>query len=283
MASAGLQQRTPAWHAARKGKLTASNVGAALGLCPWTSRNQAYQRAMGLDKFQGKAFSEMKGLREQTNFIKAVLGTGNEATRWGTNHESDGILAYTAHTGNVVNNTGLHVHKHSSWLAGSPDGLIGLEGLLEVKCPYYRKRDGSRLHKEIPMHYYMQMTLCLEVCERQWCDFISWSPEGYEIYRLTRDTELHELMMPHYLKFFAAMQRMATCPPGQSKEEKDSIFEAVTQSMKTHINYDYWRRVDTEVAPPTPEEESDDESPKRRKLDDFSSCETENDGASEAQ
>ena len=101
MASANLQQRTPAWHAARKGKLTASNLGSALGLCPWTSRQQAYNRAMGLERF-----------------------VGNDATRWGTNNEANGILAYSAHTGNVVENTGLHVHPHTSWLAGSPDGLI---------------------------------------------------------------------------------------------------------------------------------------------------------------
>lgn len=55
MASASLQQRTPAWHAARKGKLTASNIGAAVGLCPWTSRQTAFNRAMGLERFMGKA------------------------------------------------------------------------------------------------------------------------------------------------------------------------------------------------------------------------------------
>ena len=236
MASASLQQRTPAWHAARRGKLTASNVGAALGLCTWTTRLEAYNRAMGLDTF-----------------------TGNVATDWGTGNESNGILAYSAHTGNLVDDTGLHVHKYTSWLAGSPDGLIGSEGLLEVKCPYWKRKGGSRLHASVPPHYYMQMNLCLEATEREWCDFITWAPEGYKIYRVSRDKDLHDTMMPHYLKFFSAMQRMAKCPPPQSADEKLEIEQAVKQSMATHINYTFWDRSELELPPPSPEPDFDDE------------------------
>jgi putative phage-type endonuclease len=238
MACASLQQRTPAWHAARRGKLTASNVGAALGLCPWTTRQQAFNRAMGLERF-----------------------VGNDATRWGVANEPNGILAYSAHTGNVVDNTGLHVHKATSWLAGSPDGLVGTEGMLEVKCPFWRKKDGTRVHKEVPSHYYLQINLCLEAAEREWCDFISWSPEGYAIYRITRDNDLHEFLMPHYLKFFAAMQRMATSPPVLGADEKKSLTEAVEASMAQHIDYKFWRNVDASVAPPSPPHDLDaDES-----------------------
>ena len=268
MASACLQQRTPAWHAARRGKLTASNIGAAVGMCPWTSRQQAFNRAMGIDRFQGKAFNAALG-REQLPphaLHRILCGAGNDATRWGTAHESDGILAYSAHTGNLVDNTGLHVHPTHSWLAGSPDGLVGTEGLIEVKCPYYRKRDGTRVHKEIPAYYYLQMNLCLEATERQWCDFISWTPEGYAIYRVTRDKELHEMLMPHYLKFFAAMQRMAKTPPAMSTEEKEAITSCVTESMATHVNYNFWSGVDVHDTPPSPERDDGEPSPKRQKV-----------------
>jgi putative phage-type endonuclease len=233
MASASLLQRTPAWHAARKGKLTASNIGAAIGLCPWTSRNTAFARAMGLDSF-----------------------AGNDATQWGTLNEPNGILAYSAHTGNLVENTGLHVHPATSWLAGSPDGLVGTEGLLEVKCPYWRRRDGSRVHKEVPAHYYMQVNLCLECANREWCDFISWTPEGYRIYRITRDRDLHELLMPQYLKFFAAMQRMAKAPPPMSAEDKAQIVDVVQRSMDAHIDYHFWDRAELLQSPPSPEPDS---------------------------
>ena len=117
-----LEQRTPEWYEARRGKLTASNVGAALGQVSYTSRAEAYRRALGTDTF-----------------------TGNDATRWGVLHEADGILAYTKLTGADVTATGLHTHEKFPWLAGSPDGLVGEEGLIEVKCPYYYRRDGSGL------------------------------------------------------------------------------------------------------------------------------------------
>ncbi len=239
MATASLQQRTPAWHAARRGKLTASNVGAALGLCPWTSRKTAFNRAMGLDRF-----------------------VGNDATRWGVENEQNGILAYMSHTGNLVEATGLHVHPTASWLAGSPDGLIGTEGLLEVKCPYWRKRDtGSRLHSSVPSHYYLQMNLCLEITKRAWCDFISWAPEGYVIFRVHRDNDLHEQLLPHYLKFFAAMQRMANAPPVLSDDDNTFIKTVVADSMERSIDMKFWANVDPSAVPPSPErgEEEDEE------------------------
>lgn len=263
---ASLQQRTPAWHAARKGKLTASNIGAAIGLCPWTSRQQAFQRATGRDKFNGERFNKATGRdKAKVNTFRRILcGAGNDATRHGTTHESDGILAYTAHTGNLVDNTGLHVHPGATWLAGSPDGLIGTEGLLEVKCPYYFKKDGTRVHKEIPPHYYMQMNLCMEATNRAWCDYISWAPEGYAIYRVTRDRELHEMLMPHYLKFFAAIQREAVAAPPQSAADKEFIRESVRASMDKHISYNYWKNVDTTDTPPEPDE-IEEPPPKRRR------------------
>ena len=104
---ANLQQRSAAWHIARRGKLTASNLGASLGLVSYTSRKVAYSRALGLDKFQG-----------------------NDATQWGNDNEMNGILAYQAKTGNLVAPTGLHVHRDYDWLAGSPDGFVGERGMI---------------------------------------------------------------------------------------------------------------------------------------------------------
>lgn len=223
---ATLQQGSPEWHEARKGKLTASNVGAALGLCLWTSRKVAFNRAMGLDTFEG-----------------------NDATRWGSENETNALLAYTIHTGNLVEKTGLHVHKNTPWLAGSPDGLVGTEGMVEAKCPYWKKQ----VHFEVPLYYYMQMNLCLECADREWCDYISWTPNAYKIIRVTRDRSLHDYVLQHYSNFFAAMSRGADGPPVMRKGDLKVIRERVEESVRLHVNSGYWQNVDCEVPPPTPE------------------------------
>ena len=107
---AHLQQRTQPWFAARKGKLTASNLGGLLGLCSWCSRQETYNRLTGKTKFEG-----------------------NDATQWGTDNEQNAINDYQTCTGNIVEPSGLHVHSSYMWLAGSPDGLVGEEGMNEVK------------------------------------------------------------------------------------------------------------------------------------------------------
>ena len=38
------------------------------------------------------------------------------------------------------------------------DGLVGTEGMVEAKCPYWKKQ----VHFEIPLYYYMQINLCLD-------------------------------------------------------------------------------------------------------------------------
>jgi putative phage-type endonuclease len=227
MTTATLQQGSPEWHAARKGKLTASNVGAALGLCSWTSRKVAYERAIGTDTFEG-----------------------NEATRWGTANEPNALAAYSAHTCNLVELTGLHVHKHADWLAGSPDGLIGTEGMVEAKCPYWSKTP----HQTIPLYYYLQINLCLECADREWCDFISWTPGAYKVIRVTRDRDLHEnLWGTHYALFYEAMLD-GTGPPKLSKLSKENIREMVEESRYAHMDTGFWDGVETRALPPTPDD-----------------------------
>jgi hypothetical protein len=149
---------------------------------------------------------------------------GNDATRWGSNNEPNAILAYSAHTGNLVEKTGLHVHEHTPWLAGSPDGL----------------------------YYYMQINLCLECANREWCDYISWTPDAYKVIRVTRDRDLHERMLPHYSNFFAAMSRGADGPPVVRKGELQVIREQVEASVRAHVDPSFWQSVHPNAAPPTP-------------------------------
>ena len=128
--------------------------------------------------------------------------------------------------------------------------------MVEAKCPYWKKQ----VHFEVPLYYYMQMNLCLECTGREWCDYISWTPEAYKIIRVTRDRTLHELMLPHYSNFFAAMSRGAEAPPTLSKRELQEIRAHVEASMHSHVDADYWVYVNLDARLPTPEDSDEPEA-----------------------
>ena len=77
------------------------------------------------------------------------------------------IRAYESLTGHNVCATGLWCHPKISWLGASPDGLIGQDGVLEIKCPVYR------IHDSVPKHYMPQVQAEMEMTARSWCDFVS--------------------------------------------------------------------------------------------------------------
>jgi len=142
------------------------------------------------------------------------------------------------------------VHKHADWLAGSPDGLIGTEGIVEAKCPYWSKTP----HQTIPLYYYLQINLCLECADREWCDFISWTPGAYKVIRVTRDRDLHGVLTStHYAQFYRAMCD-GDGPPKFAKGEKEMIREMVEESRNAHMDTGFWDRVETRALPPTLED-----------------------------
>ena len=151
--------------------------------------------------------------------------TGNVATQWGTDNEPNGILEYSCTTKNNVVATGFHVHKALGWLGGSPDGFVGEDGMIEVKCPYSRK-----VQKEVPLHYYAQINGLLEITGRQWCDFVSWTPEEVCIIRIKANHVAFDWLLNHsYINFFKDVVNK-TDPPKRSKKEL-----AILQAQVQHL------------------------------------------------
>ena len=241
-------QRSEEWFKSRRGKITASNLGALLGLVSFCKRQTAYDRIMGTDSATSKSI----------------------ACEWGIQNEDNGIMHYMSTTANSVSTTGLHVHPHINWLAGSPDGLVGSEGMIEVKCPYWPKRNtSSRVHKTIPVYYYVQMNALLEIMDRQWCDYICWCPEGAVIYRVYRDNETFQYLQQFYAQIYAAVLNLCPSPPPISTFERNDILARIETGMERFVDYHYWSNAPTSN-PPTCEDISEDEErpAKRQKLSD---------------
>lgn len=181
-------QRSPEWFKEREGKLTASNFGQAAGLGPG-SRQQLWRRLLKLEHFHG-----------------------NEATDWGEKYEPVALAEYAAlDPGLDIHMDGFVRHKDYEWLGGSPDFLVGASGMGEIKCPY-----SQIVYAEIPPHYMAQMQGLMQVCDRDWCDFVVWTPEVMSVQRVHRSNEYWDWLHLHIADFWSWV--VAQIEPPRSKK-----------------------------------------------------------------
>lgn len=111
-----------------------------------------------------------------------------EPTEWmqrGTELEGDARVWYEASRFTTVEQVGFVVSEYG--YGCSPDGLVD-GGLLEIKAPKPSTHIGYVLDGKLPATYKPQVQGQMLVCEREWCDFVSWLP-GSEplVIRVERD------------------------------------------------------------------------------------------------
>jgi hypothetical protein len=67
--------------------------------------------------------------------------------------------------------------QHPTLEAGaSPDGMVGEDGILEIKCPMGSTHTETLMTQDIPSKYIPQVQFQLLVTGRKWCDFVSYNP-----------------------------------------------------------------------------------------------------------
>jgi len=178
-----MEQRTPEWHLARKGRVTGSAVGAILGLAPYATRADIL-RSM-VRQYHGAP----------SEFV------GGPHIEWGVNNEPGAIWQYEMETGNKVEPAGFVPFE--DWMGASPDGYLGSDGLLEVKCPYSLRGGGEFKSIADQPHYYAQIQVQLYCTGRQWCDFYQWAPHGSKIERVYLSQDWLNENMPILRQFHA--------------------------------------------------------------------------------
>ena len=111
---------------------------------------------------------------------------------WGTKTEPEARNAYRETVFEEVNEVGFIPHPSIIDAGASPDGLVGDDGLVEIKCPESHTHIGYFLDGNVPEKYTHQMQWQMACTGRQWCDFVSYDPrcpEGLRLFvkRLDRD------------------------------------------------------------------------------------------------
>lgn len=213
-----MQQRSAEWLEARKGRITGSRVGAILGLSPYATRNDV-MREMVRDYF---------GAEKEF--------TGNAATEYGTDREEAARADFMLSTGAEVQEVGLLVHPVYEWLAASPDGLIGEDSGIEIKCPYSGK---LKPLAEQP-HYEAQIQLCMEITNRDSWVYYAWTDGKDHMEIVSRDKEWFSLVLPNLQAFMAEFEAIvadeAKAAPYLAPLEKDlSDDEQWRQAAKAYL------------------------------------------------
>ena len=98
------------------------------------------------------------------------------AMQWGTDTEPQARSAYGFQYGVEVDQIAFVDHPKIAMSGASPDGLVGDEGLLEIKCPQTATHIDMLLTGKIDGKYITQMQWQMACTGRKWCDFVSFDP-----------------------------------------------------------------------------------------------------------
>ncbi|KAL1471063.1 hypothetical protein MTO96_040130 [Rhipicephalus appendiculatus] len=140
------------------------------------------------------------------------------ATEHGKQHERVALQLYATEKGTVVHPCGLSADLKDGYLAASPDGLVGTDRIVEVKCPLKYKeqepleaarnfsekkqRDGAPVPSRSHSYFY-QVQGQLHITRRIICDFVVYTTKDIHVQEVRRDDAFWRTKMePFLLRFY---------------------------------------------------------------------------------
>jgi len=157
-----MEQRTDDWFTARLGKVTASRIADVVA-----------KTKTGVSASRGNYMAQL--IVERLTG-KPVESFSSSAMQWGTDTEPLARAAYEMATDTMVEEIGFVEHESLSMCGASPDGLVGDDGLIEIKCPNTATHIETLVNGTIDNRYVLQMQWQMACTDRQWCDFVSFDP-----------------------------------------------------------------------------------------------------------
>jgi putative phage-type endonuclease len=182
-----LIQGSEEWRQARCGSLGASRVADALA-----------KTKSGWGASRANLMAEL--IAERLTGVPAESFT-NAAMQWGTVTEPDARAAYEFRHDVDVTQVGLVRHPAIAMTHASPDGMVGEDGLVEIKCPNTATHIETLLGASVPGKYVTQIQWQMACTGRAWCDFVSFDP------RLPEEHRLFVHRIPRDEKFIGELER----------------------------------------------------------------------------
>lgn len=173
-----IEQRTDAWHQQRLGKATASKIADIMAR---TKSGFSTSRA----NYAAQLITERLTGTVAESFTSAAMN-------WGNDTEPQARSMYSFLFNEQVEETGFHNHPKIAMSGASPDGLVGSDGLIEIKCPNSATHIETLRGGSIADKYIKQMMWQMACTGRLWCDFASFDPRMPEpmqlfVQRVERD------------------------------------------------------------------------------------------------
>jgi len=246
------------WVAARRGKITASQLWRVMDYTTWyvlidgsgeivsrhtTKEIAEREREKKLKKINRiDIVPKVSPSQERQNYLielvaERLTGQATEhyvtaAMQWGIDQEPYALMAYEAATGAMVD-TEQHFYDAGYW-GGTPDGLVGDDGMIEVKCPntttFIRER---AFDEDIPQKYRFQMAGQLALTDRKWCDLVYFDPrlpaKNVWVRRYIRDPAVETVLTETIKSFNALIEDI--CAKWSQTEQRVYVGESLTEML----------------------------------------------------
>ena len=194
-----IEQGSPEWFEQRLGKVTASKIADIVA-----------KTKTGYSASRGNYMAQL--VIERLTGVKNETFT-NAAMEWGTATEPLARAAYELEKGVMVDQVSFIDHPVIARSGASPDGLVGEDGLIEIKCPNTATHIDTMLSGQADKRYICQMQWQLAVTGRKWNDFVSFDPRMPDnlqlfIKRVERDDEHIKELEAEVVKFLQEVDEM---------------------------------------------------------------------------
>ncbi len=168
-----MEQGSDSWKEIRMGKVTGTGFQKVLAKGQGKTR-KAYMMQLAAERLTGLC---------QESYSNATMDRGNEV-------EPQAKACYEAINGVSVVEVGFA--QLNDDIGVSPDGFVGEDGIIEIKCPNSTTHIDYILSNKMPSTYKAQVQGILWVTDRKWCDFVSFDPRmktcRFHCVRVHRDT-----------------------------------------------------------------------------------------------
>jgi putative phage-type endonuclease len=196
-----IEQGTDAWKALRCGKITASRVADVIAKTKtgYSASRENYMAQLVCERM--------------TNSVAESFS--NAAMAHGTEMEPIARAEYETRFDVMVDQVAFVDHPKIQMTGASPDGLIGSDGLIEIKAPQTNTHIETLLSQTVPGKYFTQMQWQMACTGRQWCDFVSFDPrmgDGLQLFvkRVPRDNAYIQMLEEEVKKFLVELDNKIT-------------------------------------------------------------------------